>query len=161
METEEKEGRNRLMATRSHSSAFALSLSTSACPAFQGPCPLLRGESRLPHGAGRERRGLGRKSGSLSKRLCHFLFFPFRDSEGAFSHVEAACALPCMRPAWLFLVYAALVRSNDGHEKKELRCRTRNGQHTKKNSQYSCIPPTRLHYPSLSCSLPGPIAACA
>lgn len=41
--------------------------------------------------------------------------------------MEATCALLCMRPAWLFLVYAALVRSNDGHEKKELRCRTRNG----------------------------------
>ena len=122
-------GRNRLIAPRSHSSAFALFPPPRLClfdlPGL--PSPPAR---RIPAAP----RRWTRKTEVWDEKVDHgrsactiFFFFPFRDSEGAFSHVEATCALLCMRPAWLFLVYAALVRSNDGHEKKELRCRTRNG----------------------------------
>lgn len=162
-------GRNRLIAPRSHSSAFALfpPPPASACSTFQGSRPLLRGGSRPPHGAGRERRRFGTKKWIMVEAPVPFsFFFPFAILKEHFRMWRRRALCCACGPLGCFSFMRRWCAQMTDMKRKSCGAEhatdnTQKSTKKKKNSQYSCIPPTRLHYPSLSCSLPGPIAACA
>ena len=160
-------GRNRLIAPRSHSSAFAL-FPPPRPPPPAPPGPPSPPARRVPAAP----RRWTRKTEVWDEKVDHgrsacaiFFFFPFAILKEHFRMWRRRALCCACGPLGCFSFMRRWCAQMTDMKRKSCGAEhaTDNTQKStkKKNSQYSCIPPIRLHYPSLSCSLPGPIAACA